>query len=63
MLATNDQAMETLRPYVQNETLLSFYSKLTAGFFASFFSIPFDFIKTRLQKQQKLPDGTLPYKK
>ncbi|TAQ87515.1 hypothetical protein B7494_g4176 [Chlorociboria aeruginascens] len=33
-----------------------------AGFFASFFSLPFDFVKTRLQKQQKAADGTLPYK-
>ncbi|KAI4284658.1 MAG: hypothetical protein L6R35_004848 [Caloplaca aegaea] len=33
-----------------------------AGFFASFFSLPFDFVKTRLQKQQKGPDGSLPYK-
>ncbi|KIW04287.1 hypothetical protein, variant [Verruconis gallopava] len=33
-----------------------------AGFFASFFSLPFDFVKTRLQKQTKRPDGTLPYK-
>ena len=33
-----------------------------AGFFASFFSLPFDFVKTRLQKQQKAADGSLPYK-
>ncbi|KAK3682489.1 mitochondrial carrier domain-containing protein [Podospora appendiculata] len=33
-----------------------------AGFFASFFSLPFDFVKTRLQKQQKAADGTVPYK-
>jgi solute carrier family 25 oxoglutarate transporter 11 len=34
-----------------------------AGFFASFLSLPFDFIKTRLQKQQKDPKtGLLPYK-
>ena len=33
-----------------------------AGFFASFFSLPFDFVKTRLQKQTKRPDGTLPYR-
>lgn len=32
-----------------------------AGFFASFFSLPFDFVKTRLQKQNKGPDGKLPY--
>ncbi|KAI9878141.1 MAG: putative mitochondrial 2-oxoglutarate/malate carrier protein [Pleopsidium flavum] len=32
-----------------------------AGFFASFLSLPFDFVKTRLQKQQKGPDGRVPY--
>ncbi|KAK0707409.1 mitochondrial carrier domain-containing protein [Lasiosphaeris hirsuta] len=32
-----------------------------AGFFASFFSLPFDFVKTRLQKQSKGPDGKYPY--
>jgi len=32
-----------------------------AGFFASFFSLPFDFVKTRLQKQQRGPSGKLPY--
>lgn len=33
-----------------------------AGFFASFFSLPFDFVKTRLQKQSKGPDGKYPYR-
>ncbi|SZF05561.1 unnamed protein product [Blumeria hordei] len=33
-----------------------------AGFFASFFSLPFDFVKTRLQKQVRNEDGKLPYK-
>jgi len=33
-----------------------------AGFFASFFSLPLDFLKTRLQRQTKGPDGTVPYK-
>jgi solute carrier family 25 oxoglutarate transporter 11 len=32
-----------------------------AGFFASALSLPFDFVKTRLQKQSKGPDGKLPY--
>lgn len=32
-----------------------------AGFFASFFSLPFDFVKTRLQKQTRGPDGKVPY--
>lgn len=36
-----------------------FYSRFTtraeAGFFASFFSLPFDFVKTQMQKQKKDP--------
>ncbi|BCR92641.1 putative mitochondrial dicarboxylate carrier protein [Aspergillus chevalieri] len=44
----------------QNQT---FAASAIAGFFASFLSLPFDFIKTRLQKQQKDPQtGKLPYK-
>lgn len=47
----------TWSPQVQTLT-----ASAIAGFFASFFSLPFDFIKTRLQKQTRAPDGTLPYK-
>ncbi|PWY78304.1 2-oxoglutarate/malate carrier protein [Aspergillus heteromorphus CBS 117.55] len=44
----------------QNQT---FAASAIAGFFASFLSLPFDFVKTRLQKQQKDPQtGRLPYK-
>ncbi|KGO69177.1 Mitochondrial carrier protein [Penicillium italicum] len=44
----------------QNQT---FAASAIAGFFASFLSLPFDFIKTRLQKQQKDPKtGLVPYK-
>lgn len=40
----------------------TFAASAIAGFFASFLSLPFDFIKTRLQKQQKDPaTGKLPY--
>ncbi|KAH7175657.1 mitochondrial carrier domain-containing protein [Dactylonectria macrodidyma] len=44
---------------VQAQTLSA---SAIAGFFASFFSLPFDFVKTRLQKQQKGPDGKVPYR-
>ncbi|KAL2857960.1 mitochondrial carrier domain-containing protein [Aspergillus pseudoustus] len=45
---------------VQNQT---FAASAIAGFFASFLSLPFDFVKTRLQKQQRDPTtGKLPYK-
>jgi solute carrier family 25 oxoglutarate transporter 11 len=41
----------------------TFAASAIAGFFASFLSLPFDFVKTRLQKQQKDPaTGKLPYK-
>ncbi|CAG8106576.1 unnamed protein product [Penicillium salamii] len=40
----------------------TFAASAIAGFFASFLSLPFDFIKTRLQKQQKDKSGALPYK-
>lgn len=48
-------------------TILGPYSKMLvasafAGFFASFFSLPFDFVKTRLQKQQRDARGKMPYK-
>lgn len=43
----------------RNKTLAA---SAVAGFFASFLSLPFDFVKTRLQKQHKGPDGKLPYK-
>ncbi|KAJ5759333.1 hypothetical protein N7520_006489 [Penicillium odoratum] len=44
----------------QNQT---FAASAIAGFFASFLSLPFDFIKTRLQKQQKDPKtGQVPYR-
>ena len=33
-----------------------------SGFLSSFFSLPFDNAKTKLQKQKKLPDGSFPYK-
>jgi solute carrier family 25 oxoglutarate transporter 11 len=42
----------------QSQTLTA---SAIAGFFASFFSLPFDFVKTRLQKQSRGPDGKLPY--
>lgn len=45
---------------IRNQT---FAASAIAGFFASFLSLPFDFIKTRLQKQQKDPKtGQLPYR-
>jgi len=62
MLAFHDQALETYKQYSDNKQLTNFAAKATAGFFASSFSLPFDFVKTRIQKQKPGPDGVLPYK-
>lgn len=64
MLATADQAKEAFAPALGGvdsiATLLA--SSAVAGVTASFASLPFDMVKTRLQKQQPLPDGSLPYR-
>ena len=44
-----------------SEATQRFGASAIAGFFASFFSLPFDFLKTRLQKQSRGPDGKYPY--
>jgi solute carrier family 25 oxoglutarate transporter 11 len=62
MLGPYDEAKERLEPYIKNAKALALTSSAIAGFFAAFFSLPFDNIKTKLQKQRPLPDGTLPYK-
>lgn len=51
------KTMDSMGPRTQTLT-----ASAIAGFFASFFSLPFDFVKTRLQKQSRGPDGKLPYK-
>lgn len=48
--------------YRGQEAYRNLGASAVAGFFASFFSLPFDFVKTRLQKQTKGPDGKLPYR-
>jgi len=62
MLATHDQALDSLKQYGFSPTTSNIGAKVISGFFASAMSLPFDFVKTRIQKQKKLPDGTYPYK-
>ena len=62
MLASNDQAKEMLAAQGVTGAPNVFGASAIAGFFASFFSLPFDYVKTQLQKQQPLADGTMPFK-
>ena len=61
-LAFFSEAKSQLKKTNLPDSAKTFTASAIAGFFASFFSLPFDFVKTRLQRQTKLPDGSLPYK-
>lgn len=61
-LAFFSEAKQQLKDTSLSPKTQTLAASAVAGFFASFFSLPFDFVKTRLQKQQRAPDGTLPYK-
>lgn len=64
MLASNDQAKEMLvdAGFEKGGAASTMGGAFIAGFFASACSLPFDFVKTRMQKMQPNPDGTMPYK-
>jgi solute carrier family 25 oxoglutarate transporter 11 len=61
-LAFFSEAKNQLKTTSLSSRTQTLTASAVAGFFASFFSLPFDFVKTRLQKQTKAPDGALPYK-
>lgn len=61
-LAFFSEAKQQLRHTSLSPRTQTLTASAVAGFFASFLSLPFDFIKTRLQKQTRAPDGSLPYK-
>lgn len=48
--------------YEKGSTPVVLGGSMIAGFFASACSLPFDFVKTRMQKMAPNPDGTMPYK-
>ncbi|KAI8897357.1 mitochondrial carrier domain-containing protein [Globomyces pollinis-pini] len=62
MLATYDQAKDTLEAKFGKNGVTSFTSSAIAGFFASAASLPFDFVKTRIQKMTPDANGKLPYR-
>jgi len=62
MFVTYDPLYAYFKPYIQNDQLNRFVSGGISGWTAATVSLPFDFVKTRIQKQKKGPDGVLPYK-
>lgn len=64
MLTSNDEIKERLtemRGLKKPDQTSVFTASAISGFLSSFVSLPFDNIKTKIQKQKKLPNGTLPY--
>lgn len=64
MLVTYDEAKERLTAKFgkDNPRAIMFAASMLSACATSTASLPFDNIKTKLQKMKKLPDGTLPYK-
>lgn len=50
-----------LQPYIPDIRYRTFASSMIAGVCACVLSLPFDNVKTKLQKMKKLPNGQLPY--
>jgi solute carrier family 25 oxoglutarate transporter 11 len=63
MLASNDQAKEMIEAsgFEKGSPVPVIGGAAIAGFIASAFSLPFDFVKTRVQKMAAGPDGKMPY--
>eukprot|EP00897_Mesotaenium_endlicherianum_P005725 jgi/Mesen1/5180/ME000257S04453 len=62
MLASYDQGVELFRDSLGfGEVPTVIGASAVSGFFAAACSLPFDYVKTQIQKMQPGPDGKLPY--
>ncbi|CAM6092146.1 unnamed protein product [Calypogeia fissa] len=61
MLASYDQSAEYMREFGFGEIQSVLGASAVSGFFASACSLPFDYVKTQIQKMQPGPDGKYPY--
>ncbi len=61
MLVPYEECKVRLKPYVGEGYGLYIGSSFLAGFCAAFLSLPFDNMKTKIQKMKAGPDGKLPY--
>ena len=62
MLGPYDQAKEMLSKILGENKATNLGASAIAGFLAAFLSLPFDNMKTKLQRMKQLPDGRYPYK-
>lgn len=64
MLVSYDESKERLEKILGKEKASTtiFLSSTISGALAATMSLPFDNVKTKMQKMTPLPDGTMPYK-
>ena len=63
MLSSYDRCKELIEPYLGVKSQASQgVAGLMSGIIAATVCLPFDNIKTKMQKMQRLPDGTYPFK-
>jgi len=62
MLGPYDQAKDFFARFFGESKVTLLSASACAGFLAAFLSLPFDNVKTKVQRMKKLPDGTYPYK-
>jgi len=62
LLVPFEETKKLLAPYVENQRWRAVIASLVSGGCATILSLPFDNIKTKLQKMKKGPDGNFPYK-
>ncbi len=64
MMVSYDTAREQLEALLgkENKYSVQFSASMVSACCTAFFSLPFDNMKTKIQKQKALPDGSLPYK-
>lgn len=62
MLGPYDQAKEMLTKVVGPTKVANLGASAIAGFLAAFLSLPFDNMKTKLQRMEKLKNGQYPYR-
>jgi len=62
MLGPYDQCKEVMSKVFGQSKATNLSASMCAGFLAAFLSLPFDNVKTKVQRMKQLPDGTYPYK-
>ena len=62
LLVPFEEAKKQLKPYIKDDRQRTYCASFLSGICATILSLPFDNIKTKLQKMKKKPDGTYPYK-